>query len=235
MKLERALLAAHLERPEPALCDARRERGEAGRARLRTPARDCRSRGTPAGSARLCSSCRRSARSPSSFSRARRRRPAAVKAGPEVGDKTELALVSGRLRAKPVESGETGADACRLVHARSEPPGRDDLITNVFVDFAAGFDDGERPVARRRSRGRRRRRGSRDSSDAAPVWSSEKRVGASFIPFRLRSDCDALHHRRRASTTSGVGSDSAEYIVIVRVVGVDPSTPIRRRRRRRST
>ena len=69
-----------------------------------------------------------------------------MKAGAEVGDKTELALVSGPLRAKPVESHETGSHASRLVQAWSEPPGRDDLVTHVFVDFAAGFGDGERKI-----------------------------------------------------------------------------------------
>ena len=72
---------------------------------------------------------------------------ATVKAGAEVGDKTELALINGgRFRTKPVESGKTGADACRLVHARSEPPGRDDFVTHVFVNLAAGFGDGERNI-----------------------------------------------------------------------------------------
>ena len=36
---------------------------------------------------------------------------------------------------------ETGANASRLM-----PPGRDDLVTPVFVDFAAGFGDGERKI-----------------------------------------------------------------------------------------
>ena len=40
---------------------------------------------------------------------------------------------------------ETGANASRL-YAWSEPPGRDDLVTPVFVDFAAGFGDGERKI-----------------------------------------------------------------------------------------
>jgi hypothetical protein len=84
----------------------------------------------------------------------RRRRPAAeladgdraaMKAGAEVGDKTELALIGGRFLAKPVESGKTGADASRFVHAWSEPPGRNDFVTHVFVDFAAG-GDGERKI-----------------------------------------------------------------------------------------
>jgi hypothetical protein len=37
---------------------------------------------------------------------------------------------------------ETGANASRLMPA----PGRDDLVTPVFVDFAAGFGDGERKI-----------------------------------------------------------------------------------------
>src|ERR1700722_14215846 len=144
MKFQRALLAAHLERPEPTLRDAGRERGEPveqgrGRqhaivglaARLLDP-RGCVHRVADQRDLQVAefADCDR----------------AAVKTGAEVGDKTELALVSGPLRAKPVESDETGANASRLVHAWSEPPGRDDLVTHLFVDFADGFGDGERKI-----------------------------------------------------------------------------------------
>src|SRR5208282_4508046 len=71
---------------------------------------------------------------------------AAVKAGAEVGALAERALVSRALLAEPVEGGKAGAYASGLVHPWSEPPGRDDLIADVFVNFAAGFGDGERHV-----------------------------------------------------------------------------------------
>ena len=146
MKFQRALLAAHLERPEPALRDAGRERGEAveqGRGRQHAIVGLAARLLDPRGCVHRVADQRDLLLQVAEFADGDR---AAVKAGAEVGDKTELALISGRFRTKPVESGKTGADACRLVHARSEPPGRDDFVTHVFVDFAAGFGDGERKI-----------------------------------------------------------------------------------------
>ena len=70
-----------------------------------------------------------------------------MKAGAEVGRETELALVGRSLRAKPFERAKAGADACRLVLTRREPPGRDHFVADIFVNLAAGFGNGERDIA----------------------------------------------------------------------------------------
>ena len=69
-----------------------------------------------------------------------------MKAGAEVGALAERALVSRTLLAEPFESGKACADTSGRVRARSEPPGRDDLVADIFMDFAAGFGDGERHI-----------------------------------------------------------------------------------------
>ena len=69
-----------------------------------------------------------------------------MKSGAEVGGKTELALIFRRLCAEPVGSSETGANAIRAVSAGANPPSGDHLVTDIFVDFAAGFCDRERYI-----------------------------------------------------------------------------------------
>ena len=112
MKFQRALLAAHLERPEPSLRYARRERGEA------VEQRRGRQHAIVSLAARLLDPCgcvhrvadqRDLLLKVPELANGHR---AAVKAGAEIGDKTELALIGGRFLTKPVESGKTGADAC---------------------------------------------------------------------------------------------------------------------------
>ena len=70
----------------------------------------------------------------------------AVKASAEVGHESEFALIGRRLGADAVERREAGADACRFVWPRREPPGRDHLVADIFVNFAAGLRDGERHI-----------------------------------------------------------------------------------------
>ena len=48
--------------------------------------------------------------------------------------------------AEPVGSSETGANAIRAVSAGANPPSGDHLVTDIFVDFAAGFCDRERYI-----------------------------------------------------------------------------------------
>ena len=69
-----------------------------------------------------------------------------MKAGAEIGALSELALIGRPLRVEPVERGEAGADAPRVVEPWSEPPGRDDLVADIFVDFAAALGDAARHV-----------------------------------------------------------------------------------------
>ena len=113
MKFQRALLAAHLERPEPTLRDAGRERGEAveqGRGRQHAIVGLAARLLDPRGCVHRVADQRDLLLQVAEFADCDR---AAVKTCAEVGDKTELALVSGPLRAKPVESDETGANATR--------------------------------------------------------------------------------------------------------------------------
>ena len=69
-----------------------------------------------------------------------------MKPGAEVGDETEFALIGPSFGADTVERRKAGADASRVVHARREPPGRDDLVADIFVNFPPGFGDGERDI-----------------------------------------------------------------------------------------
>ena len=69
-----------------------------------------------------------------------------MKASAEVGDEAEVALVSGAVARRSGRSAEAGAHAVDLVRARSEPPGRDHLVADIFVDLAAGLGDSERHV-----------------------------------------------------------------------------------------
>ena len=95
MKFQRALLAAHLERPEPTLRDARRQPGEAfeqGRRRQHAIVGLAARLLDPRGCVHRVADQRDLLLQVAEFADGDR---AAVKTGAEVGDKTELALVSG--------------------------------------------------------------------------------------------------------------------------------------------
>ena len=95
MKFQRALLAAHLERPEPTLRDAGRKRGEAveqGRGRQHAIVRLAARLLDPRGCVHRVADQRDLLLQVAEFADGDR---AAVKAGAEVGDKTELALICG--------------------------------------------------------------------------------------------------------------------------------------------
>ena len=78
--------------------------------------------------------------------RVRRPRPGRNKGRAEVGAKPN-ARSRPSLRAEPVDAAKQASRASGLVHARSEPPGRDQLVADIFLDLAASVRDGERNVS----------------------------------------------------------------------------------------
>ena len=69
-----------------------------------------------------------------------------MQARAEIGAKAEIAFVSGAALGEAVESGKAGPDAARFVCTCGELPAGDDLIADIFVDFSASFQNGQRQV-----------------------------------------------------------------------------------------
>ena len=145
IKLERLLLAAHCELTQPAPRDA----GGSAAKRSRRPRRRGCGRPRAAGVDDAGDGVHRIADQRDLFLQIAEFADSdgtAVKASAEVGHESKFALIGRRLGADAVERREAGADACRFVWARREPPGRDHLVADIFVNFAAGLRDGERHI-----------------------------------------------------------------------------------------
>ena len=66
--------------------------------------------------------------------------------GAEIGNQAEVAHVAAGADGEATAGGKLRAHRAGVIAAGLEPPGRDDLVADIFVNLAAVLDDGRRKI-----------------------------------------------------------------------------------------